>query len=248
MIPDSAGCGRALFRLAQPLVEAATQAGTSDRYRKHFRAMSHVWLLILHMSQGAHKADGGRSLRHSYARLGANKRLICRLNMPQWISFSQLARSSTSRQPSCFELLLSHLTDSVKRKGTTPLSREDQDWLFLNKVKALDSTFLNLSAKLSPWSIKGSHPPGVRAQWSIELAAHIPQLLHMHTVERNDHDTLRDLVENDPTPFVGWTLIVDLGYYGHRQFERLLACGAHVVSKLNAQAVYTAKRVDSTGR
>lgn len=158
--------------------------------------------------------------------------------MPQWVSFSQLARSTTSRKPDCFELLLSQLTALVKRKAT-PSSCKDQDWLFLNKVKALDSTFLKLSAKLSPWSIKGKHPAGVRAQWSLELATHIPHLVQIHTVEKNDHDTLRDLVEKDPTRFEGWTLIVDLGYYGHRQFEHLLACGGHIVSKLHAQAAYT---------
>lgn len=238
MIPDSEGCGRALFRKVHPLVEAAAQAGAGDRYRKHFMTISHIWLLILHMSGGAHKADGGRSLRHSYARLGANEGLLSRLNMPQWVSFSQLARSSTSRKPYCFELLLSQLTALVKRKATPSLCK-DQDWLFLNKAKALDSTFLKLSAKLSPWSVRGNHSAGVRAQWSIELATRIPQLLHMHTVEKNDHDTLKQLVEADPTQFAGWTLIVDLGYYGHRQFERLLACGAHIVSKLHAQAAYT---------
>jgi hypothetical protein len=243
MIPDSQGCGRALFRRVQPLVEAVTQSGTGDRYRKHFKTISHIWLLILHVSQGAHRADGGRSLRHSYARLGAHKRLLTRLNMPGWVSFSQLARSSTSRQPEPFELLLSHLIILVKRKGTPSStlckSCRDQDWLFLNKAKALDSTFLKLSAKLSPWSIRGNHPAGVRAQWSIELATRIPALVHMHTVEKNDHDTLRELVEADPGQFEGWTLIVDLGYYGHRQFERLVACGAHIVSKLHAQAAYT---------
>jgi IS4 transposase len=61
----------------------------------------------------------------------------------------------------------------------------------------------------------------------------------MHTVEKNDHDTLHDLVQQHPDQFEGWTLIVDLGYYGHRQFEHLLACGGHIVSKLNAQAAYT---------
>jgi hypothetical protein len=158
--------------------------------------------------------------------------------MSSWISFSQLARSSTSRRPDSFELLLSQLTIMVKRKGTSSVCK-DQDWLFLNKTKALDSTFLKLSAKLSPWSLRGNHPAGVRAQWSLELATRIPHLVHMHTVEKNDHDTLRDLVEKEPTSFVGWTLIVDLGYYGHRQFERLLACGGHILSKLHAQAAYT---------
>jgi hypothetical protein len=241
MIPNSAGCGRALYRKVQPIIDAVSRSGSGDRYRKHFMTAPHMWLLILHMTQGARRADGvgGHSLRHSYARIGADKKLLTRLNMPNWVSFSQLARSSTSRQADSFELLLAHLTSIVKRTPSLCKECKDQDWLFLNKVKALDSTFLKLSAKLSPWSIRGKHSAGVRAQWSLELATRIPHLVHMHTVEKNDHDTLGELVQADPNHFAGWTLIVDLGYYGHRQFERLLACGAHVVSKVHAQAAYT---------
>jgi Transposase DDE domain len=229
MIPNTLGSGRALYRKVQPLIQDVTNDGQGDRYRKHFRIVSHIWVLILHI------AHGGHSLRHSYARLGADKSLLTRLNMPCWVSFSQLARSSTTRQSDCFERLLAALTNQVRR---TPGLRKDQDWHALSKAIAIDSTFLKLSAKLSPWSKRGNHPAGVRAQWSLELASHIPQLLHMHTVEKNDHDTLRALVEQNPHQFVGWTVIIDLGYYGHRQFEQLLACGGHIVSKLNAQASY----------
>lgn len=66
----------------------------------------------------------------------------------------------------------------------------------------------------------------------------IPELLCMHGADQNDHDALWELVEGDPSRFAGWTLILDLGYYGHRQLERLLAVGGHFLSKLNSQAAY----------
>lgn len=233
MIPDSVGCGRRLYRRVQPLVRQAAQveAGKPDRYRKHFMAVSHIWVLILHLAQGGH------SLRQSHSRLGANPTVRRRLGLPpsKWVSLSQLARSSTSRGAECFEDLLEQLTHLVKR---TPQLGKDADWQVLNKTKALDSTFLRLSAKLSPWSKRGRSEAGVRVQWALELAPKIPQVLHMHTVQQNDHDALQALVEQDPTPFVGWTLIMDLGYYGHRQFERLLAAGVHVLTKLHPQAAY----------
>lgn len=237
MIPDSRGCSRRLYRKVQPLIKEAIEKGEGkpDRYRKHFSAISHVWLLILHV------AHGGCSLRQSHAQLGACASLRRRLKLFRWISFSQLARSSTSRQADCFESLLEELTSMVKDIPTLH-KRADQDWRYLNKTKALDSTFLRLSAKLSPWSKRGKHEAGVRIQWSLELTTKIPDLLHMHGVGQNDHDALWELVERElvqgATRFVGWTLLIDLGYYGHRQFERLLSSGVHFLSKLHAQAAY----------
>jgi hypothetical protein len=231
MIPDSTGCGRRLYRKVQPLIEQASQAagGKADRYRKHFKAVSHMWLLILHI------AHGQPSLRQSHAKLGAVPGLHRRVGLPNWVSLSQLARSSTSRGAECFEDLLERLTEQVKR---TPALCKDAEWLALNKTAAIDSTFLRLSAKLSPWSKRGGYEAGVRVQYSLQLSTHIPQLLHMHTVDKNDHTALWELVEQDLTPFVGWTLLVDLGYYGHMQFKRLLEGGVHLLTKLHPQASY----------
>jgi len=226
MIPDATPFGRRLFRGVQPLIEEVTHKHKADRYRKKFRAAAHIWLLVLHV------ACGNPSLRQSHARLGADPRLRRRLGLPQWISLSQLARSSTSRQAECFESLLAYLTERVKH--TRGLCK-DAEWLALNKTTAIDSTFLRLSAKLSPWSKQGGYEAGVRVQYSLQLSTHIPQLLHMHTVAKNDHTALW---EQDLTPLVGWTILVDLGYYGHRQFKRLLEGGVHLLTKLNKQASY----------
>lgn len=235
MIPDSMGCGRRLYRKVQPLIEQAAQTGEgkADRYRKHFMALSHMWVLILHLAQG------GKSLRQSHSRLGANPNLRRRLGLTNWVSLSQLARSSTSREAECFESILEALTNVVRR---TPglCKNKDVEWQALNRAKAIDSTFLRLSAKLSPWSKQGGYEAGVRVQYTLEPGTHIPELLHMHTVEKNDHVALW---EQDLTPFVGWTILMDLGYYGHRQFKRLREGGVHFLSKLHTQAAY---RVDET--
>src|SRR5829696_9665149 len=53
MIPDSAPFGRSLFRQVQPLIEEATREHKADRYRKKFRATSHIWLLVMHMASGS---------------------------------------------------------------------------------------------------------------------------------------------------------------------------------------------------
>lgn len=235
MIPDSAPFGRQLFRQVQPLIEEVTHTRKrqSDRYRKKFKAASHIWLLALHL------ATGSGSLRQTHTRFGAQAHLRKRLGLPQWISLSQLARSSTSRSPVALISLLAQLSARVRGK---PLfdSCADDEWKALNHVKAVDSTFIALSSKLSAWSVHGSHKAGARIQCTLELASHIPQALCLTTAATNDHSALWELGEQDLSgpEWEGWTLIMDLGYYGHKQFSRLLSHGIHFLSKLHAQASY----------
>jgi hypothetical protein len=72
----------------------------ADRYRKRFGGCAHVWMLLLHAM------SANQSLRQSHAQQQADPKLRQRLGMDGWVSFSQLARSSTSRPPECFERLL----------------------------------------------------------------------------------------------------------------------------------------------
>jgi len=66
MIPQSMGCGRHLYRTVQPLLHRAVtkHKHNADRYRKHFKADAHAWILILHMMNGARP---GGSLRQKLA-------------------------------------------------------------------------------------------------------------------------------------------------------------------------------------
>src|SRR6187401_234101 len=117
--PQSSGLGRRLYRIVQPILDEATANGKADRYRKRFKAQTHAWILILHIMRGA------TSLRQSYAELGANLTLRRKLRIPQWISFSQLARSSSSRPPGCFEELLGQVLKVARSQAK---SINDADW------------------------------------------------------------------------------------------------------------------------
>jgi Transposase DDE domain/Domain of unknown function (DUF4372) len=231
MIPNSAPFGRRLFRQVQPLIEEVTHKHQADRYRKKFRATSHIWLLAMHV------ASGSGSLRQTHTRFGAQPQLRRRLGLPEWISLSQLARSSTSRSPDALMSLLSRLTTQLRSTPRFASRCTDQEWKQLNRVRAIDSTFLALSAKLSAWSVHGSHTAGARVQCSLDIASRIPQVLCLTTTDTNDHTALWKHDLSGPE-WEGWTLIMDLGYYGHRQFERLLAHGVDFLSKLHTQAAY----------
>ena len=186
-------------------------------------------------------------MRQTHAELGANAPLRRKLGKlgklgikdDEWVSFSQLARSSTSRAPGCFEELVMQVLQLVQSQAT-PI--DDPEWSCLNKAKALDSTFVGLSAKLSPWSVCGGHAPGVRAQFGLDLAARIPEFLRITPTTVLDNKALGLMCEGeaDRSRFEGWTLVIDLGYYGHKMFEQLLEwdMDIHFLSKIHPQAVY----------
>ena len=231
MIPDFMPFGRRLFRQVQPLIEEASRECGVDRYRKKFRATTHIWLLVMHL------ATGSGSLRQTHTRFGAQSHLRRRLGLPKWISFSQLARSSTSRSPNAIMSLITLLTTQLQSMPLVINRCADQQWKHLTRVKAMDSTFLSLSAKLSTWSVHGGHKAGGRVHCTLDIASRIPQVLCLTTANTNDHSALWEQDLSGPE-WRGWTLIVDLGYYGHRQFERLLAYGVDFLGKLHAQAAY----------
>lgn len=95
--------------LLTPRIRTAAQVPAADRYRKHFPASAHLWLLLLH------GLSGSPSLRQTYAVGQAVPRLFARLGLTHGLSFSQLARSSTSRPAACVEAVLADLVAEAHR-------------------------------------------------------------------------------------------------------------------------------------
>lgn len=225
MLPSPAALSaRRLRKTLSPLVDDASRRSDADRYRKSFPASAHAWMLILHTMS----ANG--SLRQSHAHQQADPSLRRRLGMEGWVSFSQLARSSTSRPSGFFEELLAMLVREAKNApnpGRLPAA--------LGKVAAPDSTFFSLSQKLSPWSRHKRHAPGVRLQAEVDLSRATPTNLRLTLPDTNDRAALRGW---DLSELAGWTLVFDLGYYAHAHLARLLREGVSFVTRLQAQARY----------
>lgn len=230
MIPSTVPVGRQARRLLAPSLRRAASTPGADHYRKHFPAVAHLWLLVLH------GLSGFGSLRQSHAAFAAVPRLFAQIGLRRGLSYSQLARSSTSRPAGCVEALAAALVARAERQISP-----DPHWRLLRQVQLSDSTFLALSLKLSPWSRHGGHVPGVRVQTLFELGRRLPRRLWLTLADINDHDALKHA---DLGTLAGWTLVFDLGYYGHRQFARLQAAGVSFLSRLHPQASYrvTAKR------
>lgn len=219
MIPAS-GVGRRLRGLLTPHLDRAAATPGADRYRKHFPFRAHLWILLIHV------LDSADSLRQTHARLAA--RAFAGLGLPHGISFSQLARSSTSRDPTGVERLLTDLVAVARHRADPP-------WRALTRIQVIDSSFLALSAKLAPWSRHGKHAPGVRVQTGFDLGGAIPAALCLTLADTHDTTALR---ARDLEGLAGWTVVIDLGYYGHRLFAQLRAAGISVISRLHPQAVY----------
>lgn len=223
MIP-APGAGRRLRGLLAPFVDRAAATPGADRYRKHFPLRAHLWILLLHV------LDGAASLRQTHARLRASG--FAGLGLPRGISLSQLARSNTSRDPAGLERLFADLVAAARPAA-------DPNWRRLARVQAVDGSFLALSAALSPWSRHGKHAPGVRLQAGFDLADAIPAALCLTLADTHDTAALR---ARDLAALAGWTVVIDLGYYGHRLFAELRAAGVSLICRLHPQAAY---RVDA---
>jgi hypothetical protein len=219
MIP-APGLGRRLRGLLASSIDRAAATPGADRYRKHFPFRAHLWILLIHVLEGAD------SLRQTHARCAATG--FAGLDLPQGISLSQLARSSTSRDPTAVEGMLTELVATARTSA-------DPHWQALRRVQVVDSSFLALSATLSPWSRHGGHAPGVRLQTGFDLAGSIPSALRLTLADTHDTTALR---ARDLAALAGWTVVADLGYYGHRLFAEMRAAGVSLVCRLHEQAVY----------
>jgi hypothetical protein len=224
MVAPLPGLGRRLRRRLAPHVAAASAQPAVDRYRKHFPAAAHLWILLAHVLTGAD------SLRQTHADLAGTAGAWAALGLPEGISRSQLARSSTSRPSACAEALFAGVVACARGRAAA-----DPRLAAVRRVQAIDSSFLALSAKLSPWSQHGGHAPGVRLQAGFDLAGAIPADLRLTLADTND---VTALDRRDPTDLAGWTVIIDLGYYGHRVFAQLRAAGVSFVTRLHPQAAY----------
>lgn len=230
MIPPAQGCGRRRRRRLEPLIAAAAATPGADRYRKTFPAAAHLRVLAFHA------LDGAESLRQTHGKLAGTPGGFAAVGLPGGLSRSQLARSSTSRPAACFERLLAALVGPARRT-VRRRAGADPDLARLLRVQAVDGTFLALSATLAPWSRHGGHAPGVRLHAGPDLAGAVPA--HLRRTLADTHDA-RGLDGRDLGELAGWTLLIDLGHYGHRRFARLRAHGVSFVCPLHAQAAYRA--------
>lgn len=228
MVPSPIPLDRRARHTIEPFIDRAAATPGADRYRKTCPAVAHLWLLLLHFWW---RSD---SLRQTYGKVAACVALWQAWGMTTLVSFSQVARSSSSRPVACADTLVADALTAARKQHPS-----DPQWRLLTRVSAIDSTFVSLSASLSPWSQHKRAAAGVRLQAGLDLIGRLPSRIRMTTSEINDHEALRQW---DLTGWRGWTILIDRGYYGHRQFVRFIEAGVHFVACCSEQAAYQVVR------
>jgi hypothetical protein len=217
----------------RPALEAGARAARADRYRKHFDALTHAALLV------CHGLAASPSLRQSYAAF-ADPALLARLGLGRagapGVSYSHFAASNTSRPAAFLAGLVPALAARVRQLGRLPPGAVPAE------VRLLDSTFIRLSLKLARWLPHGPAQAGVRVQVDYQPARDLPAHVLVADTRKNDCTGLDALLLDDPAALESLraqTLVLDLGYYSHRRFARLLAAAVHLVSRLKDDATVT---------
>lgn len=220
------------LRRLRPAVRQSTRACRGDRYRKRFDAYAHLTLLVFHGLSGL------PSLRQSYGAFTACEGLVACSGLGTAaglaVSFSQYAASNTSRPAAFVSGLLPALAARVRQLPPTAGTLPPGDlWL-------MDSTFVRVCLHYA-WlpSRGGADVPGVRVHVPYRPAWDLPDQVLVTDTRTPDGQACDQTLLDDPARLAalrGQTLAVDLGYYAHRRFARLLAAGVHVVTRRHVQA------------
>ena len=228
------------LRALRPAVAASAARCDAERYRKHFDSFAHTSLLLFH------GLAGSPSLRQSYDTFSDCPGLVALAGLAPAdaaaaeagrlaVSFSQVAASNTSRPPAFLGGLVPTLAARVRALGGARGRAVPPD------LSVLDSTFLRLGRGRAPWLPLLARPErsGVRVQLRYAPAADLPEHFLVTDLRTPDCRGLDHAILDDPAQVValrGRTLVLDLGYYSHARFARLLAAGVHVLSRLHPQA------------
>lgn len=231
--------GALLPRVCQEVERSAESCG-AELYRKHFHSVAHACLLLFHA------LSGSRSPSQSYAAFHSCKALLTFSGLADsedpegerlGVSFSQFADSNTTRPAAFLAGIIPFLIEQIRRSGSCGQIPPS--------LHILDSTFLRVCLSLAPWLPSNNRldVPGVRAHVQYAPGPDLPERTLITDQRTSDKKGFDELILDDPRRLEelrDHTLVVDLGYYAHRRFERLMEAGVHFVSPLHTNACFHA--------
>ena len=230
------------LRGLRSVIEASAAACRAEHGRKHFTSYQQVCLLLFH------GLGGQRSLHQSYEQFAACRGLVAASGLAArdgsdrlGVSYSQVAASNGTRPAAVLAGVVAHLVARVRGDGGGAPPAGDP---LLGSLVIQDSTFLRLSLRLAGWlpTLRRPECSGVRVQLWLHLSLDLPEVVDLTSVKLNDRQSWDRSVLGDPArlaALAGRTLVVDLGYYRHTAFQRLLAAGVHLVTRLYPHTTVT---------
>jgi DDE family transposase len=247
--PPSYGLNRHLRRwLAselyelRPVIEASAAACGAEHSRKHFSSYQQLCLLLFH-GLASHP-----SLHQSYEHFGACRGLVAASGLGRadgddrlGVSYSHLATSNGTRPAAVLVGVVTHLLSRLRQDGLGALPAGDP---LLGSLVIQDSTFLRVSLRLAHWlpTLRCPDGSGVRVQVWLHPRLDLPEVVQVTSIKVNDCQSWDQTILSDPdrlAALAGQTLVVDLGYYSHERFTRLLAADVHLVTRRHPQATIT---------
>lgn len=226
----------------RPVIEASAAACGAEHSRKHFTSYRHLCLLLFH-GLSSHS-----SLRQSYEHFAACRGLVAASELGRdagadrlGVSYSHLTTSNGTRPAALLVGVVSHLVARLRQDGLGALPTGDP---LLGSLVIQDSTFLRLSLRLAHWlpTLRRPDGSGVRVQVWLHPSLDLPEVVQVTSIKVNDCQSWDRSLLGDPdrlASLAGQTLVVDLGYYSHERFTRLLAAGVHLVTRRHPQATVT---------
>ncbi len=233
----------------RPVVEASAAGCGAEHSRKHFTSYQHLCLLLFH-GLSSHP-----SLRQSYEHFAACRGLVAASELDPadgtdrlGVSYSHLAASNGTRPAALLVGVVGHLLARLRRDGPGGLAAGDP---LLASLVIQDSTFLRLRLRLAHWLPTLCRPDGsgVRVQLWLHPSLDLPEVVPLTSIPVNDCQSWDRTILRDPArlaALAGQTLVVDLGYYSHERFARVVAAGAHLVTRRHPQATVTVEAEQPT--
>ena len=226
----------------RPVIAASAAACGAEHSRKHFTSYQHLCLLLFH-GLSSHP-----SLHQSYEHFAVCRGLVAASGLGRrdgtdglGVSYSHLAASNGTRPAALLVGVVGHLVARLRQDGLGALPAGDP---LLGSLVLQDSTFLRLSLRLAHWLplLRRPDGSGVRVQLWLHPGLDLPEVVQVTSIRVNDCQSWDQTILGDPARLAvlaGQTLVVDLGYYSHERFTRLLAAGVHLVTRRHPQAAVT---------
>jgi hypothetical protein len=191
-----------------------------QRLRKISRWDQFVSLLMAQLS-------GRQSLRDIEANLNAQYRSHYHLGCRR-VAKSTLARVNEQQPYTLYEALFTKL---VKRcQGYSPLHK----FRFRNPLISLDSSLIELSLKVFPWSDHNRSKGAMKLHVGLDHGGHFPAFATI--TDGRDHDVPVGRSFHFPK---GSLLVIDKGYTDYGWYKRLTQGGIFFVTRQRTNARYT---------
>lgn len=197
----------------------AKQHHEGQRLRKISRWDQFVALLMAQLS-------GRQSLRDIEANLNAQNGHHYHLGVRQ-ISRTSLARVNEKQPYGLYEALFEKLT--ARCQGVSPRHR----FRFKNPLFSLDTTLIDLSLALFPWSDHNRHRGAVKLHVGLDHRGHFPAFATVTEGRRHDVPVGREF--DFPR---GSIVVIDKGYTDYGWFKQLTDKGIFFVTRQRNNALY----------